>query len=90
MKPLLLSLLLISSCTCPPPKVISTPEVGMGLNTFWNLCGGVPDHEESVTTEQGVKLTLKNNPTNYRGEAHPVSCVGTFTFVNGKLETITR
>jgi hypothetical protein len=89
MRSFLIFVALLSACS-QPAKIVTAPEVGMHLVDFQNLCGGIPDDSKTSTNANGETLILINKPTNYNGEPKIASCVGTFTFVNGKLTTITH
>lgn len=89
MKNLLLLVLLFAACA-PSPKVYTEVEIGMSSVDFHRICPGVTDDSQSTTNTSGSTKTLINRPSDFNGNPRPYPCVGKFTFVNGKLESISR
>ncbi len=96
MKMLLLFVALFAVCS---PKTYSKVEIGMPFNDFHKLCNAVDamasGDARTVTNSNSSTLTVTLNPTPYplsnsQATPRPSECVGTFTFTDGTLTTISR
>lgn len=61
------------------------PKIGMLLSKFTKLCGD----DGSVTTHESGEVKITRIIITDFGK-NPSECAGAFTFINNKLETITR
>ena len=59
---LLFPLILSAACSCPPPRVITSPEIGSDLKVFWDLCGPIADNTNTVI--QSYSYDANGNLTN--------------------------
>lgn len=89
----LLLVVCLASCA---PKTYTTPEVGMSFNQFATMCDvqGEVAKANTVTNSKGstLTITLTDTPETYPANRpkRALSCVGTFTFTDGELTTISR
>lgn len=91
MKYLLLLAVLFAACAPKPVKVYSEVEIGMSDLDFYRICGDVPDDSQTTTNTSGSIKVLFNGPTDRINRVErPYQCTGRFTFVNRKLDTISR
>jgi hypothetical protein len=82
---LLLFVLLVSACAKP---VYTVPTIGMSFMEFDSLCGfDIYDNRRTVTTADKETFTVATTDT---PERQKKQCVGTFVFINNKLNSITR
>ena len=88
----LILLPLLLSCA----RIYTEPEIGVPFNEFAKLCNvqGEITTAKTVTNTQSSTLTIKltDTPAIYP-ENQPKrdpGCIGIFTFVNGKLDSISR
>jgi hypothetical protein len=92
----LLVVVLFASCASRVEKTYTTPEIGMSFNQFAPLCDvqGEIAKSTTVTNSKGstITITLTDTPETYPANRpkRAFACIGTFTFTDGSLTTISR
>lgn len=86
MKMLLCVAVLFAGCA---PKAYTEPTVGMHYLDFTRMCS-MSGESNTTTNSSGEARTLVIKPTDFKGDKNPSMCVGTFTFVDNKLDSISR